>query len=482
MAECCSVEEDPVSPQAPAPSTLPPPAFDRRLAPVQEFTVGFTCTFVEPPRELRTDCPICLYILREPHQATCCGTIYCKLCIERVKRDKKPCPTCRNSDFNVFLDRSLKNSLYGFKVWCLHREAGCTWSGELRYMEDHLRTNPRPEERFFGCEYVKLPCALCSQEFSRINLETHEMKKCPRRQYTCEYCSEHTAPFEEVAEQHWPLCPLRQTPCLNNCGVYPLRKDLDRHLKYECAEREPEPDLTTPEGMRKCVENVISERLPALAADLIKSTLREEIAKELEVAGELREAVQSLALVRAETQKLRDELTELRRGLEQDRTRLGVLTSHFSLVPVRFTLDDYKARHARRDMGWTSPPFYTHPRGYRMCLLVDVGGPSGQPKGMYMSVYLNLVRGEYDTYLKWPFRGSVTISMLSEKGAESHHVEVIKYHDSTPVATSGRVFMDEKMSKPWGKGKFVKHDELEAGGFVVKDALQFEISKVELEI
>ena len=62
--------------------------------------VGFECGFLEdPPKWLQTECPICLHILRDPYQVTCCGKSFCRLCIDRVKGDLKPCPCCNTENF-----------------------------------------------------------------------------------------------------------------------------------------------------------------------------------------------------------------------------------------------------------------------------------------------------------------------------------------------------------------------------------------------
>ena len=43
---------------------------------------GFDCKFMEPPLAApQTDCPVCLLVLREPYQVTCCGKSYYKSCI-----------------------------------------------------------------------------------------------------------------------------------------------------------------------------------------------------------------------------------------------------------------------------------------------------------------------------------------------------------------------------------------------------------------
>lgn len=483
MAECCAVElggEEGGSASPGANTALPQPAFTASLRPVQELSVGFTCTFIDAPKELRTECPICLFILREPHQATCCGSIYCKMCIEHVRNDRKPCPTCRDANFDVFLDRGLRNSLYGFKVSCIQKDQGCTWLGELRYMEDHLNVNPKPEKRFFGCEYVSEPCTACGSSIPRGMLEEHEMKKCPKRLYTCEYCSDYNATFEEVAEKHWVKCPNRSVPCTNECGVYPLNKNLEHHLKYECDLRKPDPESNSPIEIRRLIESTVKSQLSAMATEFLKKAIQEEIGKEQEVASELRDTVKDLKQVKEDSKQLRAELDKLKSEQARDRESVMNLKAHFCIVPVTFTLDNYKSRRLRSDRGWSSPCFYTSPRGYRMCLLVDVGGPASQNEALFVSVYLSIAKGDFDSQLKWPFRGAVTISLLSQEPDKMHHVEVIKYHDNTHLASSGRVKAEDP-SKPWGKGKFIRHDQLEQGGFVLNDELKFEVSKVTLD-
>ena len=68
---------------------------------------------------------------------TCCGKNFCEACIERVKKDKKPCPLC-GKNFQAFPDQRLKRPLYLLRVYCSERVDGCGWSGELRDLDKHL--------------------------------------------------------------------------------------------------------------------------------------------------------------------------------------------------------------------------------------------------------------------------------------------------------------------------------------------------------
>ena len=42
------------------------------------------------------------------------------------------------------------------------------------------------------------------------------------------------------------------------------------------------------------------------------------------------------------------------------------------------------------------------------------------------------MRGEFDSDLKWPFRGDITIQLLNQLEDKEHHTWTIPYTDKTP--------------------------------------------------
>ena len=57
---------------------------------------GYDYEFVdEVPEDFA--CPICTLVQKEAQQVICCGKVYCKSCLEQLKkkRDKFLCPNCR---------------------------------------------------------------------------------------------------------------------------------------------------------------------------------------------------------------------------------------------------------------------------------------------------------------------------------------------------------------------------------------------------
>ena len=204
---------------------LPRPAAKERV-------VGFDCEFVQrPPKAFQVDCPVCLMIVREPHQVTCCGYSFCQPCINRVERDKKPCPTCNEEEFSVFPNKGLQRAIYEYQVLCRHQKLGCQWVGELRELDDHLNESPILGRQFIGCEFAEVGCNDCGKSFQRQHFKAHQLEQHP---FSCEYCHNYESYYEDVVKNHWSVCGFYPVPCTNECGVYPERQNLEHHVNKDC--------------------------------------------------------------------------------------------------------------------------------------------------------------------------------------------------------------------------------------------------------
>ena len=145
---------------------------------------GFECEFVEPPPKFfRTECPICLHVLREPCQVSCCGKCFCYECLDRVRDSDDPaCPCCKDVDFYDFADKRLQQTLYGFKVYCTHKSEGCEWTGELRDLDAHLNLDPPSAGKSLeGCLFTLIDCPLayagCEVRLTRQGIKEHLEKE-----------------------------------------------------------------------------------------------------------------------------------------------------------------------------------------------------------------------------------------------------------------------------------------------------------------
>ena len=195
---------------------------------------GFDCEFEKEPKELQSKCSICLLILREPHQTSCCGYSFCQGCIEKIAASPGPeCPLCRK-EFHVYPNKWLKRELYQLKVYCTHRNDGCDWVGPLEQLDEHLNCDTDADDPTKGCGFVLIKCDACDEDVPRKGYGVHMSDLCNERPFSCEHCGEYSSTYLDVIFNHWPQCPYHQVECTNKCGKYTKRKDLDQHLFEEC--------------------------------------------------------------------------------------------------------------------------------------------------------------------------------------------------------------------------------------------------------
>ncbi|CAF1602827.1 unnamed protein product, partial [Didymodactylos carnosus] len=69
-----------------------------------------------------------------------------------------------------------------------------------------------------------------------------------------------------------------------------------------------------------------------------------------------------------------------------------------------------------------SPPFYSSPTGYKMCMRIHLGG-DGHARKSHISLFFVLMKGEYDAILQWPFHFKVTFCLFDQSEQRRHIVE-----------------------------------------------------------
>ncbi len=74
-----------------------------------------------------------------------------------------------------------------------------------------------------------------------------------------------------------------------------------------------------------------------------------------------------------------------------------------------------RSREAKqgRTISLYSPPFYTSTHGYRLCLRAYLNG-DGEGKGTHVSLFIVIMKSEYDDLLKWPFSHKVTLTLINQ--------------------------------------------------------------------
>jgi hypothetical protein len=69
-----------------------------------------------------------------------------------------------------------------------------------------------------------------------------------------------------------------------------------------------------------------------------------------------------------------------------------------------------------------SPPFYSSPTGYKMCMRLYLNG-DGQARRTHLSLFFVVMRGEYDAILQWPFSYKITFCLFDQTSNQRHIID-----------------------------------------------------------
>ena len=314
--------------------------------------VGHECEFVSQPPN-RSECPICLLVLREPHQATCCGKIFCKTCICQLRDKKKPCPTCKTEDFSCYPDKGLKQELYSSRVYCPKRSLSCSWQGELGELDKHLHGNGKDPANLECCQFVTVTCSFCSESYPRGELEEHQSNECVKRPFTCTTCNDYISTYDDVLFLHLSICKCRPVDCPNKCGQVMQHQKLEEHLSSECELSEVECEFIH----AGCEAKILRRDLPSHMTD--------------NMAAHMTLLARENRQIKTENSQLKAELTQLRKSIDTDKQ---VMRNCFSRLPPFHISYPWKKYaywsgvfcYITDESVWNSEPFYSHYGGHEL--------------------------------------------------------------------------------------------------------------------
>lgn len=146
--------------------------------------------------------------------------------------------------------------------------------------------------------------------------------------------------------------------------------------------------------------------------------------------------------------------------------------------PFAFTVSRFPERKFNKEP-FVSPWFYTHPRGYKLCMRVDVYGVDN-----HIAVRSCVMKGEHDEHLSWPFRGDIHVRIQNQLGNHTHYVKIISYDETTAENKCGRVLTGDK-NYLHGFSQFISYvalglDNSNKCQYLKGEAVDFEVTKVQL--
>ena len=453
---------------------------------------GFEISFVELPKELPLKCSICLELLTDPCILDCdCGNNFCKVCIEKVKKNHYPCPLCQQQFTTILPNKQLQRTLNGLMIHCPHRADGCSWMDELSKLKQHLNRMPSGETRLEGCGHTDVLCQYCKKFIPRQYIPTHETETCPKKPYICQYCG-HSSVLDDIRENHWLVCPQFPVPCPYECGERPQRQALEYHVEkkcllapLQCVFRYAGCEIKiTRRDMANHLKDSIVDHMTLMS--LKHREDRKEVSALKQECADLKEENKRLqSQLAGETQNLTSRVVKLEMQLDHQASAVvppvqpspraplvvpPVQPPSSKVPPVRLVVTNVKQLRLLRD-DWTSEPFYSRD-GYKMMLNVyPYGTEDGY--GSHVSVFICLVQGEYDQQLQWPFIGEVTVTLVDQR--LGRHRTKILYYNSW-IDCGARRF-NNTLTDAHGWDEFIEHKYLPPN-YLKNDCLVFRIEDI----
>lgn len=382
---------------------------------------GYDYEFVStPPKSL--ECSICLLTLKEPHVISCCGNHFCKACIVRVKRAQKPCPLCNDPDYSIMLHKGVMREVNSLAVYCSESAGGCDWTGDLGQLQCHLNIGSRDS----GCKYVVMECAYqCGQKFMRKDIVKHENEGClnlPVEKQVGSLAAQLKLAFVKNRENTSML-----TDKINAISA----KNQD--LEATCATIESRNDeLESRNTLLEANMQELKATVDTIESE--KQTLKSRVAMLESLAMKIFRLENRHTVVTKRVDEFEEKMMK----------RMGYLELESSAVEARltptppyyFTLRNFH-HYQKMDYHWESEPFYSYPKGFKFSVTVYPSGTS-RCRGSHLSIYVSLLRGEYDDELNWPFQGAVYVELYNNTTKFWDRKPPIEFEESDDVKFTGR--------------------------------------------
>ena len=259
------------------------------------------------------------------------------------------------------------------------------------------------------CKFSPVSCPNQCQTIIRKDLDKHLKRECMNREYECKHCGKKDT-YANITQVHDETCEKKVLPCPNvRCTKIMKQANVESHLAHEC-------DYT----YISCKYKIIG-----CHKKLMRKLMR---AHEQDHKFHFYHALKTMAQLKA------------RNNLKRETSFICKLTEY----------------EMKRSSGrfFYSQSFYTGSNGYCMCIQVHPNGYDAG-KGSHVSVYIRFLKGMYDDELDWPFTGTVTCELLNQMADENHHsIKLVDPEDATKYSSNLQT------GQSLGYNKFIAHSEL----------------------
>ncbi|XP_050436961.1 TNF receptor-associated factor 6 isoform X2 [Adelges cooleyi] len=388
----------------------------------------------------RFQCSICLNCLKDP-VLTRCGHRFCSECIHAwLKRKSQICPIdfeSLSSD-GLFPDNYTKREIDEQKVSCSNE--GCGIVIPLLQADDHFAT----------CK------------FNKNEINGVDENVCPFHIIGCKVILK----SKEEILCHLEVNTSKHLTLLSESHVNLLNKVMKREqVQHKALEATQFWDANKDPSSEKALLCNLYERIVVLEQSNIEKD------------KDIKRLSQNNDEKNKDQERLSHMINNLSMELMQIQTNLslatcnGVYVWRFENFMESFKLMKEKPLKTR----YYTPGFYTSAAGYKVCGRVNMSTDNQN-----LSLFIHMMRGDYDDTLNWPFNGHITLSLIHptdpsltvclkmESSAESEAFRKCSFSNNgneTPPLNP----------RAFGYSEFVAIDEVLQNGFIKDDSIVIKI-------
>jgi TNF receptor-associated factor 4 len=373
-------------------------------------------------------------------------------------------------------------------IRCPQKELGCEWEGELGQLQRHLNPGAGATSTQ-GCEFLAVECAYrCGAQLQRRLIQEHEMEACPKRPIEIQVVSLMKKFEAVVIENRMLKQEFDETKKMHQHSLDEVKQKLNEAKKMHQQSLDQVTqelgDLKQAHGQQR--EELREAKEANENLQRVCDTLKAE-QKQIEATVDDIQKKKITALekkytsLQSPTMTMKQELTDLKRALHQQREDLQSHTIPLPVPPFYFSLTNVE-HYQSNDLDFFSEPFYSHPGGYKMRVVIYPNG-FGDTKDAYMGLFVSIYRGEFDDQLRWPFDGSITVQAYNctTKQWSNEHTITMNKEECTKMHAERCV--DVLAQPSWGYPKFLSLSDLNDNYYLkAVEAIRFRVTQCHVKV
>lgn len=356
-------------------------------------------------------CGLCSDVLKDPQQTTCCGSHFCRNCIDgKFSTGENECPQCNAREVSYFNDIHFGRLVYA----CTQKECSRTCDLES-HPSEHCPKNKHGEERVPRVNDITITSSASNDRETC----TYEEECCNS---ICQYCGCQDE-FKVITGKHLLECEKYPIECPNHCDTGVVeRGQMEAHINLHCS-LQPMKCKFKDVG---CTAHLPREQM--------HSHMREASDEHLLLV--FTRLTTKLSSVHSDFERQCKEITKRQEKVEQmldtQQNFLQTLCSKVeamesrvcshTLLPFKVTVPSID-HYIEGSVGdeWKSPEFYTGTysnKGYKLQLSIVPHSLHMRNKEKALSARLLITNGEQDGDLTWPFHARFNLVFIDPSGTE----------------------------------------------------------------